>query len=65
VGTAPRTSQCLLCGRIWFGSLVEKCERCGGLCWSWDDSQTHLLHRRGDRYDSNALHTRADVGKGG
>ena len=47
-----RTSQCMLCGRIYFDRLVEICEHCGGRCWSWRSDQTYLMHRNtagGDR----------------
>jgi len=49
--TEARTSQCMICGRIFFERLVEKCEHCGGRCWNWQADQTHLLHRRGSPTD--------------
>ena len=40
-------SWCLLCGKIWFGRVLAKCPRCGGLCTKRSDRDLAFMARNG------------------
>jgi rRNA maturation endonuclease Nob1 len=43
------TSQCIICGRDYYGKKIEKCPRCGGLCSAFTDHDITFLERRQTR----------------
>lgn len=39
------TSQCLICGKMFYDEIVEKCTKCGGRCKAYDNRSLHLMGR--------------------
>jgi predicted nucleic acid-binding Zn-ribbon protein len=56
------TSQCSMCGRIYWEEERERCPKCGGLCAKFLTNDTPLLERRrlgGDRSATSAVNDRS------
>ena len=45
----PITSQCIICGRDYYGKTVKVCPRCGGLCSQYTQHDMQFLERRQTR----------------